>query len=66
VWHRALEQVAAACEASEAMPDQAMASPLLGPAGNVEFFIHAVKGGLALSPDLVGAIGEGRRIGGGS
>src|SRR6059058_3575256 len=38
VWRRALEQVAAACEASGATPVQAMASPLLGPAGNVEFF----------------------------
>ena len=66
VWRRALEGVVAACEASEAMPDQAMASPLPGPAGNVEFFIHAVKGGLARPPDLDGAIDEGRRIGGGS
>jgi hypothetical protein len=43
-----------------------MASPLLGPAGNVEFFIHAVKGGLARPPDLDGAIAEGGRIGGAS
>jgi 23S rRNA (cytidine1920-2'-O)/16S rRNA (cytidine1409-2'-O)-methyltransferase len=66
VWRRALEQVAAACEASGARPDQAMASPLLGPAGNVEFFLHAVKGGLAPPPDLAGAIGEGLRMGGSS
>jgi len=66
VWRRALEQVVAACKASGAMSDKAMTSPLLGPAGNVEFFIHAVKGGLAQPPDLTGAIGEGLRIGGGS
>jgi hypothetical protein len=48
------------------MSDKAMASPLLGPAGNVEFFVHSVKGGLAQPPDLTGAIGEGLRIGGGS
>src|SRR5881396_2298324 len=66
VWRRALEQVAAACEASGATPVQAMASPLLGPAGNVEFFIHAVKGGAAGARDLADAIDEGLRIGGGS
>ncbi len=66
VWRRALEGVVTACETSGAMPDQAMASPLLGPAGNVEFFIHAVKGGLTRPPDLADAIGEGVRIGGGS
>ena len=66
VWRRALEQVAAACEASGATPVQAMASPLLGPAGNVEFFIHAVKGGAAGAPDLAYAIDGGLRIGAGS
>jgi 23S rRNA (cytidine1920-2'-O)/16S rRNA (cytidine1409-2'-O)-methyltransferase len=66
VWRRALEGVVGACEASGAMPDRVMVSPLLGPAGNVEFFIHSVKGGLGQPPDLDGAIAEGRRIGGGS
>jgi 23S rRNA (cytidine1920-2'-O)/16S rRNA (cytidine1409-2'-O)-methyltransferase len=67
VWRRTLEQVATACEASGVTPVEAMASPMLGPAGNVEFFIHGVKGVLAQSaPDLADAIAEGERLGGGS
>jgi 23S rRNA (cytidine1920-2'-O)/16S rRNA (cytidine1409-2'-O)-methyltransferase len=66
VWRGALEGVVEACEASGSMPDQAMASPLLGPAGNVEFFIHAVKGGLSQPPDLGAALREGMRIRGAS
>ena len=66
VWRRAVEQVAEACQASGATPTRAMASPLLGPAGNVEFFLHAIKGGVAEPPDLDDTIGEGLRIGGGS
>ena len=66
VWRRALEQVAEACQGSGATPTRALASPLLGPAGNVEFFLHAVKDGVAEPPQLDDAIGEGLRIGGGS
>jgi hypothetical protein len=61
-----VEQVAEACQASGATPTRAMASPLLGPAGNVEFFLYAVKCGVAEPPDLDDTIGEGLRIGGGS
>ncbi len=66
VWRLALERIAEACEASGATPTGATASPLLGPAGNVEFFLHAVKDGVAGPPALADAIGEGLRIGGGS
>jgi 23S rRNA (cytidine1920-2'-O)/16S rRNA (cytidine1409-2'-O)-methyltransferase len=66
VWRRALEGVAGACEASGTCPLQAMASPLLGPAGNVEFFLRAVKGGAGGPPGMDEAIGEGLRIGAGT
>jgi hypothetical protein len=42
-----------------------MPSPLLGPAGNVEFPLHAVKGDVRTAFDIEAAIDEGIRIGGG-
>lgn len=41
VWRRALSRVAEACRAAGIEPLDVMASPLLGPAGNVEFLLHA-------------------------
>ncbi|HZD16948.1 MAG TPA: TlyA family RNA methyltransferase, partial [Actinomycetota bacterium] len=41
VWRRAIEQVADACVRNGAGPVAVMASPLTGPAGNVEYFLHA-------------------------
>jgi 23S rRNA (cytidine1920-2'-O)/16S rRNA (cytidine1409-2'-O)-methyltransferase len=69
VWRRVIVAVGEACSDSGVLPDSVMASPLRGPAGNVEFPLHAVKvrgdgpsGAPAL--ELDGAIEEGRRIGG--
>jgi 23S rRNA (cytidine1920-2'-O)/16S rRNA (cytidine1409-2'-O)-methyltransferase len=45
VWTRALHGVAGAFREVGAGPMGVMPSPLLGPAGNVEFFLHAAEGG---------------------
>ena len=41
VWRRVLQSVATAAEELGLEVDDVMPSPLLGPAGNVEFFLHA-------------------------
>ena len=64
VWQRAISTVAEACSSAGLAPQGVMASPLKGPAGNVEFALHAIKGAAALPLELDRAIGEGRRIGG--
>jgi 23S rRNA (cytidine1920-2'-O)/16S rRNA (cytidine1409-2'-O)-methyltransferase len=50
VWRTVLNDVMAACEALGLRPMGLMASPLLGPAGNAEFVLHAVR-------DVAGARG---------
>jgi 23S rRNA (cytidine1920-2'-O)/16S rRNA (cytidine1409-2'-O)-methyltransferase len=65
VWRRALEGVAGACAAVGIAPLGVMASPLRGPAGNVEFPLYGRKGGGAAELDLDVAIAEGRRTAGG-
>jgi 23S rRNA (cytidine1920-2'-O)/16S rRNA (cytidine1409-2'-O)-methyltransferase len=62
VWRRALEQVADAASAAGAETVGAMASPLPGPAGNVEFFVHARAGAPRAGLDLDMAIAEGLRV----
>lgn len=47
-WRRVLGKVAGACRDLAFDPAAAMASPLLGPAGNVEFLMYALRG--AASP----------------
>jgi len=42
-WRAAVDAVADACEGQGADPLGVMASPVLGPAGNVEFFVHAER-----------------------
>jgi 23S rRNA (cytidine1920-2'-O)/16S rRNA (cytidine1409-2'-O)-methyltransferase len=69
VWRRAIVGVEAACRDSGVVPDGVMASPLPGPAGNVEFPLHAVKGrgdgqSRTQAIDLDGALEEGRTIAG--
>lgn len=59
VWRRVLGDVAAACSEIGLAPAGAMASPLLGPAGNVEFLLHAVLGGEGRELDLDRAVAEG-------
>jgi 23S rRNA (cytidine1920-2'-O)/16S rRNA (cytidine1409-2'-O)-methyltransferase len=41
VWRRALTSVTRACRRAGPTPIEAAVSPLVGPAGNVEFFLHA-------------------------
>ena len=47
IWRRALEGVADACRAAGLGPLEAVPSPLPGPAGNVELFLHARAGAAA-------------------
>ena len=62
VWARVLEEVAAALEALGAAMMGAMASPLTGADGNVEFLIHArtppAAGGRATATMLDAAVAE--------
>ncbi len=62
IWRRAIEGVAAAAREHGLSPRATMASPVPGPAGNVEFPLHAVKGGEAAELDLSRALDEGERI----
>ncbi len=56
VWRRVLEQVARSCDEAGAGPVDVMVSPLRGPAGNVEFLLHARKGAEAVELDIEGAM----------
>jgi 23S rRNA (cytidine1920-2'-O)/16S rRNA (cytidine1409-2'-O)-methyltransferase len=62
VWRRVLSDVAEACRREGLEVVAAMASPLLGPAGNVEFFLHARGAEAALNegsgPDVDAGIDE--------
>jgi 23S rRNA (cytidine1920-2'-O)/16S rRNA (cytidine1409-2'-O)-methyltransferase len=68
VWRRVLGEVAGACRDLGVAPMGAAASPLLGPAGNVEFLLHAVRpgpperSGLPLEPMLGAAVAEGEDL----
>lgn len=53
VWRAAIERVADALRSSGARPDGVIASPLPGPAGNIEFLLHATT-----------SAGEDRPLGG--
>ncbi len=62
VWSRTIGEVAEACAREGLTPVGVMASPIAGPAGNVEFLLHAAKGGRLGSPDVPGAVAEGREV----
>jgi 23S rRNA (cytidine1920-2'-O)/16S rRNA (cytidine1409-2'-O)-methyltransferase len=62
VWLRTLRRVASACLEAGAGPLAAMASPVPGPAGNVEFFLHARAGHPGRSVDLEAAVAEGAAV----
>jgi 23S rRNA (cytidine1920-2'-O)/16S rRNA (cytidine1409-2'-O)-methyltransferase len=64
VWRRVLERVIQTCEEAGLGVEGVMPSPLPGPAGNVEFPLHAVAGRAGSGPDLDAAIAEAGRIGG--
>jgi 23S rRNA (cytidine1920-2'-O)/16S rRNA (cytidine1409-2'-O)-methyltransferase len=61
VWARALRGVADAFREAGVGPVAVMASPLLGPAGNVEFLLHAVDGAkeTVRGEDVEAAVREG-------
>lgn len=64
IWGRVVAEVAEAFASAGAAARGAMASPVVGPAGNVEFLLWAAKGGEApeaLDIDAVIAEGEGVR-----
>jgi 23S rRNA (cytidine1920-2'-O)/16S rRNA (cytidine1409-2'-O)-methyltransferase len=58
VWRAAIVRVAEACRERGLAPRGVMASPVRGPAGNVEFPLHAVKGGREAALDVEGALRE--------
>ncbi len=61
-WRRAVEGVALTCEEYGVAPLRVMASPLLGPAGNVEFLVYAAEGGEPVAIDSDAAIREALAI----
>lgn len=62
VWARCIEGVARACEQAGMTPVAVVASPLPGPAGNVEFplYVRAEPGDVSLDP--AAAVAEGRAV----
>ncbi len=62
VWRGAIERVAEACRGAGAGPLAVMASPLRGPAGNVEFLLHARKGFEGVRLDVGGALREAKAV----
>jgi 23S rRNA (cytidine1920-2'-O)/16S rRNA (cytidine1409-2'-O)-methyltransferase len=59
VWRSALEGVTSALAAAGTGIMGAMVSPLTGPAGNVEFLVHARKGAAGTAPADVGRLLSG-------
>jgi 23S rRNA (cytidine1920-2'-O)/16S rRNA (cytidine1409-2'-O)-methyltransferase len=71
VWKRSIRTVADAFTSAGGVALDVMASPLPGPAGNVEFLLHAVAGaparvdtGPLAETALSAALDEGRRLAG--
>ena len=61
-WRTAITTVEEACRTTGLGVKEAMASPVLGPAGNVEFFVHARKGDPGRTLDVEVAVGEGSGV----
>ncbi len=70
VWRRVLAEVSEAAARASVTPAAAMASPVIGPAGNVEFLLYGRKGPVMAEagasappgPDLDAAVAEGAAI----
>jgi 23S rRNA (cytidine1920-2'-O)/16S rRNA (cytidine1409-2'-O)-methyltransferase len=62
VWRRALDDVIAALASAGVGVTGAMASPLRGPAGTVEFLVWGRRGGPHRPPDLDAVLDEGARV----
>jgi 23S rRNA (cytidine1920-2'-O)/16S rRNA (cytidine1409-2'-O)-methyltransferase len=63
VWRRVIEDVAEATRAAGAGCSGLIVSPLKGPAGNVEFLMHAGTGAEAGTLDIDGAIEAAEKLG---
>jgi 23S rRNA (cytidine1920-2'-O)/16S rRNA (cytidine1409-2'-O)-methyltransferase len=61
VWASCIERVADACVAAGTYPQGVMASPLTGPAGNVEFFLISGTG-RSEGMDVSSAVAEGESL----
>ena len=62
VWARVLSEVIAAAADAGFAPQGMMASPVRGPAGNVEFLLSARRGVAAATIDVQDAVAEGREV----
>ena len=62
VWSGVLAGVTEAFAEAGWGPRAVMASPVLGPAGNVEFLLHSQRGAAGAPPDPAEAIAEGERV----
>ena len=62
VWRRVLGEVADSCRVNGIGVAAVMVSPLVGPAGNVEFLLHGRKGEPDGAVDLDAAVAEGERL----
>jgi 23S rRNA (cytidine1920-2'-O)/16S rRNA (cytidine1409-2'-O)-methyltransferase len=58
VWRESIDRVAAACDAAGASALAAMPSPIRGPAGNVEFLLHARLGAPRAGIDGAAVVSE--------
>jgi 23S rRNA (cytidine1920-2'-O)/16S rRNA (cytidine1409-2'-O)-methyltransferase len=63
LWRRAIEDVAEATRAAAAGSVGLIASPVKGPAGNVEFLLHARTAAEAITLDIDGAIQAAEKLG---
>ena len=62
VWRIALAEVMSTARSLAFEPLNVMASPLPGPAGNVEFPVHLVSGSPPATIDVEAAVGEGKAL----
>ncbi len=62
VWRSALAEVMTTARSLALEPLNVMASPLPGPAGNVEFPVHLISGSPPATIDVEAAVGEGKAL----
>jgi 23S rRNA (cytidine1920-2'-O)/16S rRNA (cytidine1409-2'-O)-methyltransferase len=62
VWRRVLDEVTTAFDVAGVTPQGLMASPVLGPAGNVEFLLNARRGATRAPIDLDAVVAEGEGV----
>ena len=63
VWRRVLDEVTTAFDAEGVTPQGLMASPVLGPAGNVEFLLYARRAAAPVSIDREAVLAEAEEVG---